>query len=97
MCLFFIFSNMATTEYLYIVDLDEFIVPREINTNTTKKLLEKAATIRKAPSSKEKQPDALLFRNTFFCSEFNKEVIFNKEFDIFNIIKRQVSFFWYFI
>ena len=87
----FNFSTMASTDLIYIVDLDEFIVPRrDLSPNTTAKLLEIAAAAPRALASEGKQPDALLFRNTFFCSEFNKNVDFDDDFDIFNIFNRQV-------
>ena len=88
---------MASTDLIYIVDLDEFIVPRkDLSPNTTAKLLEIAAAAPRALASEGKQPDALLFRNTFFCSEFNKNVDFDDDFDIFNIFNRQVQRFLYY-
>ena len=92
MNLWFNFSTMASTDLIYIVDLDEFIVPRrDLSPNTTAMLLEIAAAAPRALASEGKQPDALLFRNTFFCSEFNKNVDFDEDFDIFNIFNRQVQ------
>ncbi len=83
---------MGSTDLIYIVDLDEFIVPRrDLSPNATAKLLKLAATAPRAIASGGKQPDALLFRNTFFCSEFDKNVDFEEDFDIFNIFIRQVT------
>ena len=57
---------MATHGYSYIVDLDEFIVPREaLAHRTTPALVAKIAEFKRAPGNKS--TDAFLFKNTFFC------------------------------
>ena len=57
---------MATHGFSYIVDLDEFIVPREaLAHHTTPALVSKIAQFKRAPGNKS--TDAFLFKNTFFC------------------------------
>jgi hypothetical protein len=75
---------MSNYTYTYIVDLDEFIVPREpLEQPTTDMLLRRIDDVKQPPINHSS--DAYLFRNTFFCAEWNKQVDYNLGFDVVKV------------
>ena len=87
-----LYSNMPITDYTFIVDLDEFIVPREkLGIADGKKLADKIGEVKKPPPNKTS--DAFLFKNSFFCNEFNDEADFENDFNIFSAPFRE-DFYW---
>ena len=78
-----VYSNMVQYGYTFIVDMDEFIVTKEILSNrNTETLVNKISQFKRPPINKTS--DAFLFKNTFFCSEFNDEINFEENFDVFS-------------
>ena len=61
--------------------------------HTTSAFVSKLSEYKRAP--KNKATDAFLFKNTFFCSEFNEECDFEQNFDVFSA-KRREDFYWSF-
>ena len=87
-----VYRSMAEYGYAYIVDMDEFVVPRQhIATQDTQALVDKIGEYKRPPINKTSH--AFLFKNTFFCSEFNEESDFDNRFDVFSIPYRE-DFFW---
>ena len=87
-----VYSNMVEHGYTFIVDMDEFIVPKEILPRPdTQALVEKIGQLKRPPINKSS--DAFLFKNTFFCSEFNDETDYDQNFDIFSTPYRE-DFLW---
>ena len=64
-----------------------------MDADTTPAFVEKLGEFKRAP--KNKSTDAFLFKNTFFCSEFNEECDFEQNFDVFSAKQRE-NFFWSF-
>ena len=87
-----VYSNMVEYGYAFIVDMDEFIVPKEIiASQSTQALVNRIGEYKRPPINKSS--DAFLFKNTFFCSEFNEETDFDENFDLFSIPFRE-DFLW---
>ncbi|XP_023327605.1 uncharacterized protein LOC111700793 [Eurytemora carolleeae] len=82
---------MSEYEYTYIVDLDEYIMPRYTTAARNKTDVLVSRALESINSGQGKNVDNFLFRNTFFCSEFNKKVDYENNFDIFKILSRQKS------
>ena len=85
----FVFSGMAEHDWTYIVDLDEFIVPKLEAAPTSVTDFVTALEEESRPP-KDQRSEAFLFRNTFFCAEYNENEDFEEDFSVFNIINRQV-------
>ena len=64
-----------------------------LKNHTTSAFVSKLSEYKRAP--KNKATDAFLFKNTFFCSEFNEECDFEQNFDVFSA-KRREDFYWSF-
>jgi hypothetical protein len=75
---------MADYAYTYFVDLDEFIVPRDPLDSPDSDAFVRRIDDQKRPPINHTS-DAFLFRNTFFCAEWNKQVDFNNGFNIFKV------------
>jgi len=88
-----VYSGMSTSEFTYIVDLDEFVVPKNrLQEPTTQALIKDIKQATRLPASAQnKSSDSFLFKNTFFCAEYNKKINYDKEFDIFKILSRQTT------
>ena len=87
-----VYYNMANFGYVYIVDMDEFVVPKdEIKPGTTESFVLKIEAAKRPPINKTS--DAFLFKNTFFCSEFNPDADYEEKFDIFSASVRE-DFLW---
>merc|ERR1711962_126856 len=70
-----VYRSMSNYGYAYIADLDEFIVPRvDLAHPGTTSLISKIQELKHPPTNKS--TDAFIFKNTFFCSEFNEEIDF---------------------
>ena len=69
------------------------LVKVPLDADTTPAFVEKLGEFKRAP--KNKSTDAFLFKNTFFCSEFNEECDFEQNFDVFSAKQRE-NFFWSF-
>ena len=85
----FVFSGMGEHEWTYFVDLDEFIVPKLEDAPTSVTDFVTALEQESRPP-KDQRSEAFLFRNTFFCAEYNEDEDFEENFNVFNIIYRQV-------
>lgn len=89
-----VYRSMATHSFTYIVDLDEFIVPQlPLAAQTTPAFVAKIAEFKRPPANKS--TDAFLFKNTFFCSEFNEGSDYDNNFDVFSHNYRE-DFYWSF-
>ena len=87
-----VYRSMSEYGYAFIVDMDEFIVPREnIVKHDTQALVNKIGEYKRPPINKSS--DAFLFKNTFFCSEFNDQTDFDENFDLFSTPYRE-DFLW---
>ena len=78
------------------VDLDEFIVPNmKIPEPNTVSFMDLIDQYKRAPLNKSSH--SYLFKNSFFCGEFNNETvsgyITDENFDVFNIPNRE-DFIW---
>jgi hypothetical protein len=79
---------MPDYAYTYVVDLDEFVVPREpLEEPSSDALVRRVDDLRRAPLNHTS--DAYIFRNTFFCSEWNSRVDFDNDFDVFKVRYRR--------
>ena len=75
---------MPNYTYTYIVDLDELIVAREpLEEPSSDALTRRIDDLKRAPVNRTS--DAYLFRNTFFCAEWNTQVDFNTGFDALKV------------
>lgn len=78
-------------EYFFLnicfsVDMDEFIVPAiDLDGQTTQDLVNMIGRFKKPPTNK--RSDSFLFKNSFFCGEYNNEQVSDphsdENFDIF--------------
>ena len=85
---------MLEHKWTYIVDLDEFIVPKlDHPPASADDLVRGLEELKRSP--KDRRSDSFLFRNTFFCSEFNPTQDLESDFNIFNIENRQVPTYTY--
>ena len=71
---------------LFAVDMDEFIVPTiDLDHPTSRDMANLIGRFKKPPINKTS--DSFLFKNSFFCAEYNNDTVmepFNDEnFDIF--------------
>lgn len=91
-----VYSAMEQYGYAYIVDLDEFVVPNmKIPQANTPSFMDLIDQFKRAPVNKSSH--SYLFKNSFFCGEFNNETIngsiTDENFDIFKIPFRE-DFIW---
>ena len=71
------------------VDMDEFIVPNiDLDGQTTPDLVNMIGRFKKPPQNK--RSDSFLFKNSFFCGEYNSDKVSqphnDENFDIFRLI-----------
>ena len=60
---------------------------------TTPAFVSKLGEFKQAP--RNKSTDSFLFKNTFFCSEFNEDCDYEQNFDVFSAKQRE-DFYWSF-
>ena len=60
---------------------------------TTPAFVSKLGEYKRAP--RNKSTDSFLFKNTLFCSEFNKDCDYEQNFDVFSTKQRE-DFYWSF-
>ena len=82
-------NSLIASDWLFSVDMDEFIVPTiDLDSQTTPDLVNMIGRFKKAPHNK--RSDAFLFKNSFFCGEYNNDSVpdphSDKNFNIFRLI-----------
>lgn len=89
-----LYSSMADFTYTYIVDLDEFVVPRDpLDEPSSDAFIRRIDELKRAPV--DHTSDAYIFRNTFFCAEWNGQVDYVNGFDVFKAIFRSTDIWSY--
>jgi len=91
-----VYSNMPSSTFTYIVDMDEFIVPNlKLDNPNTQSMVNLIGQFKRAPVNKTS--DGFLFKNSFFCSEFNNnsfsDPYSDDNFDVFRSPFRE-DFIW---
>ena len=76
-------------DIFFSVDMDEFIVPAiDLDGQTTQDLVNMIGRFKKPPTNK--RSDSFLFKNSFFCGEYNNDKVSDphsdENFDIFRYI-----------
>jgi len=65
-----VYSNMPSSTYTYIVDMDEFIVPNlKLDNPNSQSMVNLIGQFKRPPVNKSS--DGFLFKNSFYCSEYN--------------------------
>ena len=72
---------------------DLVLVKVPLDAYTTPAFVSKLREFKRAP--RNKSTDSFLFKNTFFCSEFNEECDYEQNFDVFSAKQRE-DFYWSF-